>query len=36
MNGQFFDGVKVFCYFVAESVYQSRVGVWAWSKKSKL
>lgn len=27
LNGQLFDGVKVFCYFVTESVYQSRVGV---------
>lgn len=27
LNGQFFDNVKVFCYFVTEQVYQSRVGI---------
>lgn len=27
LNGQYFDNAKVFCYFVNESVYQSRVGV---------
>ncbi len=27
LNGKFFDNVKVFCYFVTENTYQTRVGI---------
>lgn len=26
LNGKFFDGSKIFCYFVTENTYQLRVG----------
>ncbi len=28
LNGKFFDGHKIFCYFVTENTYQTRVGIW--------
>lgn len=27
LNGKFFDGHKIFCYFVTENTYQTRVGI---------
>jgi RNA-binding protein 39 len=27
LNGKYFNDVKVFCYFVTESTYQTRVGI---------
>ena len=27
LNGKYFDGAKLFCYFVTENTYQTRVGI---------
>ena len=29
MNGKFFDNKKIFMYFVTETTYQIRVGIWS-------
>ncbi len=33
LNGKFFDGQKVICYFVGEETYQKRVGLWSDAKQ---